>query len=97
MAPTQRHIEKLESGSLRVRVYAGHGKLLRIAAVFEQTIFAGPGARDRAEQVRAEFLEQVRVGSHPRSDATSWRRTRPPSSTPTWPQARSWSRGSGPR
>jgi integrase len=72
-ARAQGHIEKLESGSLRVRVYAGHDKLLHKPLYLRETISAGPDAeetRARAEQVRTELLEKVRVGNHPRSDAT---------------------------
>jgi integrase len=69
-ARAQGHIEKLKSGSLRVRVYAGHDKLLHKPLYLIKTISAGPDAEERAEQVRTEFLEQVRVGNHPRSDAT---------------------------
>jgi hypothetical protein len=69
-ARAQGHIEKLESGSLRVRVYAGHDKLLHKPLYLKETISAGSDAEERAEQVRVELLEKVRVGNHPRSDAT---------------------------
>lgn len=72
-ARAQGHIEKLKSGSLRVWVYAGHDKLLSRPLYLKETISAGPDEKEtweRAEQVRTEFLEKVRVGNHPRSDAT---------------------------
>ena len=74
--PTRRargHIEKLKSGSLRVKVYAGQDRLLHKPLYLHETVPAGPSAEEtwaRAEQLRAEFLEKIRSGSHPRSDAT---------------------------
>jgi integrase len=53
-----------------VWVYAGQDKLSRRPLYLKETISAGPDAEGRAEQVRAELLEKVRVGNHPRSDAT---------------------------
>lgn len=67
------HIEKLKSGSLRVWVYVGHDKLLRRPLYLKETISAGPDAEEtwaRAERARDNLLEKVRVGNHPRSDAT---------------------------
>jgi hypothetical protein len=45
-ARAQGHIEKLKSGSLRVRVYAGQNKLLRTPLYLKETISAGPDAEE---------------------------------------------------
>lgn len=71
--PTRRsrgHIEKLSSGSLRVKVYAGQDALRRKPLYLYETVPAGLDAEERAEAVRARLVAQVATGVHPRSDAT---------------------------
>ena len=58
-------IEKLPSGSLRVRVYAGIDPVTRKRRYLGQTIAAGPGADEHAETVRVRLLREVREGRDP--------------------------------
>lgn len=70
-SPTGRvrgHIERLKSGSLRVRVYAGQDRLLRKDLYLKKTVAAGPDANDRAEKLRDELIFQVETGNHPKTD-----------------------------
>jgi len=64
------HIEKLRSGSLRVKVYAGRDALLRKDLYLKETVPAGPEVEDRADRVRTKLVAQVAEGRHPRSNAT---------------------------
>lgn len=71
--PTTRsrgHIEKLSSGSLRVRVYAGVDLLRNTPLYLKETLALGPGVEERAEAVRRRLLAQVAAGEHLRTDAT---------------------------
>ena len=52
-------IERLPSGSLRVRVYAGIDPVTRKRQYLVETIAAGPDADEQAEQVRARLLREV--------------------------------------
>jgi LacI family transcriptional regulator, xylobiose transport system transcriptional regulator len=61
-APRRRgrgEIETLPSGSLRVRVYAGMDPQTRKRRYLVETVPAGPGAQQRAEEVRARLLTEV--------------------------------------
>lgn len=58
-----------ESGSLRVKVYAGQDKPLRTDLYLRQRVTAGPDAQDRAEELRKKFVIKVATGGHPKSDA----------------------------
>jgi LacI family xylobiose transport system transcriptional regulator len=55
-------IERLPSGSLRVRVYAGIDPVTRKRRYLAQTVAAGPGADENAEMVRVRLLREVREG-----------------------------------
>ncbi|WP_344491477.1 LacI family DNA-binding transcriptional regulator [Glycomyces endophyticus] len=52
-------IERLPSGSLRVRVYDGLDPLTRRRRYLVETVAAGPGAEDEAERVRTGLLARA--------------------------------------
>jgi integrase len=64
------NIEKLPSGSLRARVYAGKDVLTGDDLYLKRTIPAGPNAWAEAEAACEEFARQVDQGRHPRTNAT---------------------------
>jgi integrase len=64
------NIEKLPSGSLRARVYAGKDVLTGDDLYLKRTIPAGPDAWSEAEEACEEFVRQVDQGRHPRTNAT---------------------------
>ncbi|MFI9530741.1 LacI family DNA-binding transcriptional regulator [Micromonospora rosaria] len=57
-------IERLPSGSLRVRVYAGIDPVSRRRRYLTETVPAGPRATEEAEAVRARLLDAV-AGNRP--------------------------------
>ena len=62
------HIERLKSGSLRVKVYAGQDRLLRKDLYLKKTVPAGPDAQGRAEKLRDELIHSIETGNHPKTD-----------------------------
>lgn len=64
------NIEKLPSGSLRVRVYAGVDVLTGTDFYLRKTIPAGPTAQQEAEAACAEFVRQVEEGRQPKTNAS---------------------------
>jgi LacI family transcriptional regulator, xylobiose transport system transcriptional regulator len=89
-------VERLPSGSLRVRVYAGIDPVTRKRRYLVQTVAAGPDADDQAEMVRVRLLEEVRerrelgdrqgaesaaVGRHTPGGAAAARRSEPSGTT----------------
>ncbi|OZM71593.1 hypothetical protein CFN78_18880 [Amycolatopsis antarctica] len=75
-APTKRtkrqrgSIDKLSSGTLRVRVYAGHDPVSKREHYLTETIPAGPNAERQAEKARTRLLNQVDEQRNPRTNAT---------------------------
>ncbi|MBW0092086.1 tyrosine-type recombinase/integrase [Pseudonocardia sp. KRD-184] len=63
-------IEKLPSGSLRVRVYAGLDALSGKRNYLVETVPAGPKATAEAEKVRRRLVHQVDERRNPRTKAT---------------------------
>jgi site-specific recombinase XerC len=63
-------IEKLPSGSLRVRVYAGLDALSGKRNYLVETVPAGPKAAAEAEKVRRRLVHQVDERRNPRTKAT---------------------------
>lgn len=63
-------IEKLPSGSLRVRVYAGVDALSGKRNYLIETVPAGPRAAAEAEKVRTRLVNQVDEQRNPRTKAT---------------------------
>jgi len=63
-------IEKLPSGSLRVRVYAGIDALSGKRNYLIETVPAGPKAASEAEKVRRRLVNQVDEQRNPRTKAT---------------------------
>ncbi|QJY45110.1 tyrosine-type recombinase/integrase [Pseudonocardia broussonetiae] len=63
-------IEKLPSGSLRVRVYAGVDALSGKRNYLIETVAAGPKATAEAEKVRRRLVHQVDERRNPRTKAT---------------------------
>jgi integrase len=64
------NIERLASGSLRVRVYAGVDVLTGRDLYLKRTIPAGPDADQRALRVQEELVAQVWEGRHPKTNAS---------------------------
>jgi len=71
-------IEKLRSGSLRVRVYAGVDPVSKKRQYLVRTVPAGPGAARQAEEVRAGLLREAAE----RRDARRRARAEGPRNTP---------------
>jgi integrase len=67
---TRGEIEKLPSGSLRVRVYAGIDPVSKKKHYLTETVPAGPTAEKEAERIRTRFLNQVDERRNPRTKAT---------------------------
>ncbi len=67
---SQGYVERLPSGSRRIKVYAGRDALTGREFYLVQTVPAGPDAVGRAERTRARLVAQVAAGDHPRTDAT---------------------------
>jgi integrase len=63
-------IDKLPSGALRVRVYAGIDAVTKRRHDLVEIISVGPEARKQAEAARARLLNQLYERRHPRTDAT---------------------------
>ena len=63
-------IETLQSGSLRVKVYAGNDPLSGRRYYLSETIPAGPQAAAEAEKARTRLLNQVDEQRNPRTKAT---------------------------
>lgn len=63
-------VEKLPSGALRVKVYAGEDALTGRRHFLRETVPPGPGAAREAERVKARLLTQVDEGRNPRTQAT---------------------------
>ncbi len=63
-------IEKLPSGSLRVRVYAGIDPVSKKRHHLVEVVPAGPKAAKEAEKVRVRLLNQVDERRNPRTRAT---------------------------
>jgi integrase len=63
-------INRLPSGSLRVRVYAGLDPVTGREHYLRETVPAGPTARDDAEAVCRRLLDRVRERRQPRTDVT---------------------------
>jgi integrase len=68
--PQRGEIEKLPSGALRVKVYAGVDPLTGRRHYLRETIPAGPKADDDAEKVRTRLLNQLDEQRNPRTSAT---------------------------
>lgn len=68
-------IERLPSGSLRVRVYAGIDPVTRKRRYLVETVAAGPDADEQAEMVRVRLLREVHerreVGDRDSSGSTA--------------------------
>ncbi|MGW5051405.1 GntR family transcriptional regulator [Actinokineospora sp. NPDC004072] len=64
------YIQRLKSGSLRVRVYAGIDALTGKHHYLDEVIPAGPDAADRAEQARARLVDLVVQDRQPKTNAT---------------------------
>src|ERR1700741_1827542 len=63
------HIDKLPSGSLRVRVYAGKDVLTGKDRYLSEVIAPGPAAKDQAEHARHRLVQQVVSNRYARTDA----------------------------
>ena len=63
-------IDKLPSGTLRVRVYAGRDPVSKRRHDFTEVIAPGPGARRRARAARDRLISQVEERRNPRTKAT---------------------------
>jgi integrase len=63
-------IERLPSGSLRVRVYAGTDPITKKRHYLVEIVPAGPNAAKEAEKVRTRLLNQVDERRNPRTKAT---------------------------
>jgi integrase/DNA-binding GntR family transcriptional regulator len=63
-------IDELPSGAVRVRVYAGVDPVTKREHYLTETIPAGPGAWELAEQTRTKFLNQVNERRNPRTSST---------------------------
>jgi hypothetical protein len=68
--PQRGEIEKLPSGALRVKVYAGVDPLTGRRHYLRETIPAGPNADDDAEKARTRLLNQLDEQRNPRTSAT---------------------------
>jgi hypothetical protein len=67
---TPGEIERLPSGALRVRVYAGIDPVSKKRHDLVETVPAGPSAAREAERVRTRLLNQVDERRNPRTKAT---------------------------
>jgi integrase len=67
---TRGSIERLRSGSLRVRVYAGQDALTGEPFYLKEVVPAGPKAAAEAEKVRTKLLSQVDEQRNPKTRAT---------------------------
>jgi len=63
-------IQKLPSGSLRVRVYGGYDPVTKQRHYLTEVVPAGPKAAAQAEKVRTRLAAQVDAGRQPRTAAT---------------------------
>ncbi|MDQ6874935.1 MAG: site-specific integrase [Actinomycetota bacterium] len=63
-------IDRLPSGALRVRVYAGVDPLTKGRYYLTEVVPGGPGANREAEKVRTRLLSQVDEQRNPRTRAT---------------------------
>ncbi|NEE01144.1 tyrosine-type recombinase/integrase [Phytoactinopolyspora halotolerans] len=63
-------IERLRSGSLRVRVYGGKDPISKRRNTLTETIPAGPNAEREAEKARTRLVHEVDEARHPRTSAT---------------------------
>jgi integrase len=64
------HIERLRSGALRVKVFAGHDPVSKRKIYLTETVPPGPRAAREAEKVRTRLLGQVDEKRNPRTRAT---------------------------
>lgn len=64
------NIEKLQNGSLRVRVYAGTDPVTKRPHYLRETVPAGPRAEREAKRALSRLLNQVDEGRNPRTNAT---------------------------
>ena len=63
-------IDELPSGALRVRVYAGVDPVTKREHYLQESLQAGPGAWEVAEQTRTKFVNQVNERRNPRTSST---------------------------
>src|SRR5215475_14616776 len=63
-------IDRLPSGALRVRVFAGYDPLTKQRHYLHEVVPAGPGAEREAEKVRTRLLNEVDEDRSPRTRAT---------------------------
>ncbi|TKG68337.1 tyrosine-type recombinase/integrase [Prauserella endophytica] len=63
-------VERLPSGALRVKVYAGVDPLSGRRHYLRETVPAGPKAEDEAEKVRIRLVNEVNERRNPRTSAT---------------------------
>ncbi|MCC3763858.1 LacI family transcriptional regulator [Glycomyces sp. TRM65418] len=87
-------IERLPSGSLRVRVYAGRDPETKKRRYLVETVPAGPEAPQRAEQTRARLLGEV-AERRTQESRQAAEPARPPSPTEEAEAASNGERGSG--
>jgi len=64
------HIERLRSGALRVKVFAGHDPVSKRKIYLTETVSPGPRAAREAEKARTRLLAQVDEKRYPRTRAT---------------------------
>jgi integrase len=64
-------IEKLPSGALRVRVYAGLDPLTKRRHELIEMIQPGPNAAREAEAARVRFVNQINERRNPRTNGTT--------------------------
>lgn len=67
---TRGAIEKLPSGSLRVKVYAGYNPVSGKRHYLDEVVPAGPRAAAEAEKVRTRLLHEVDERRNPKTRAT---------------------------
>lgn len=63
-------VERLSSGALRVRVYAGYDPVTGRRRYLDEVVPPGPKAAAQAERVRTKLLGQVDERRHPKTSAT---------------------------
>jgi integrase len=63
-------IERLQSGSLRVKVYAGIDPVSKRRLDLTETVPSGPKAEQEAEDALVRLLNEVNEKAHPRTNAT---------------------------
>lgn len=63
-------IDRLPSGALRVRVFAGYDPVSKKRRDLVELVPPGPNAERQAEKVRTRLLNQVDEQRHPRTNAT---------------------------